>query len=358
MSWLKLGDHSRMGASALAESGAWAESVQAVARTALPRDATRASALRALEIEQDGLATLIAALKADLGEALTAAVELVLDARGRVIVTGIGKSGHIARKIAATFASTGTASMFIHPAEASHGDLGMVTKDDIVLALSWSGETVELRDMIHYAGRYRIPLLAITSSEVSALAKAATISLILPKVDEACPHNLAPTTSTLMQLALGDAMAIALLQRRGFTPSHFQRFHPGGKLGTALLKVRGVMREGQDIPKVAPTATMRDVLLTMSSGRLGCALIVEGDSLLGIITDGDLRRHIDDDLLNRRPVDIMTPEPRSIHPDVLASAALDLMNAGPRPISVLPVVEHGVVAGVLHMHHLVAAGLS
>ncbi len=347
-----------MGALALVESGAWADPMQDSVQTALPRDLTRDSALRALEVEQTGLRSLITALQANLGDALTAAVELILEARGRVIVTGIGKSGHIARKVAATFASTGTASMFIHPAEASHGDLGMVTKDDIILALSWSGETVELRDMIHYAGRYRIPLLAMTSSETSALARAASISLILPKVDEACPHNLAPTTSTLMQLALGDAVAIALLQRRGFTPSHFQRFHPGGKLGTALLKVRSVMRSGADIPTVGPMADMKDVLLAMSAGRLGCALIVVAGELKGIITDGDLRRHIDNDLLNRHPVDIMTPDPRSIHPETLASAALDFMNDGARPISVLPVVENGLVAGVLHMHHLVAAGLS
>ncbi len=190
---------------------------------------TRECALAALRTERDGIDILIAALAEELGERLARVVEIFLETRGRVIVTGIGKSGHIGRKVAATFASTGTASMYLHPAEASHGDLGMVTRDDVVLALSWSGETVELRDIIHYCGRYRIPLIAMTASEASALAQAAAVALILPKAAEACPHNLAPTTSTLMQLALGDAIAVALLQRRGFTPSHFQRLHPGGK---------------------------------------------------------------------------------------------------------------------------------
>lgn len=342
----------------MVQSSAWAGSEgDPVARESHADDA-RASALRSLDVERRGLDVLRAAVEGPLGDAVKAVVDLVLAARGRVVVTGIGKSGHVARKIAATFASTGTAAMFIHPAEASHGDLGMVTRDDVVLALSWSGETVELRDVIHYAGRYGIPLLAITSAAQSALAQAATVAMILPKVDEACPHNLAPTTSTLMQLALGDAVAIALLERRGFTASHFRQFHPGGKLGAALLKVGAVMRGGADIPMIAPAADMKDALVAMSSGRLGCVLVVDGVQLVGIVTDGDLRRHIDDDLLHRRPADIMTAAPRHVHPDMLASAALDLMNGGQRPVSVLPVVENARVVGILHMHHLVAAGLS
>ena len=341
----------------MVEHGAWAEPAELDAAEALPAQGTLGSALTALKTERDGLEILIAALAGPLGDGVSRAVEMILEARGRVVVTGIGKSGHIGRKVAATFASTGTAAMYLHPAEASHGDLGMVTRDDIVLALSWSGETVELRDIIHYTGRYRIPLLAMTSSETSALAQAATVALILPKATEACPHNLAPTTSTLMQLALGDAIAVALLQRRGFTPSHFQRLHPGGKLGVALLKVRNVMRGGDDLPLVRADADMKSVLLTMSAGLLGCALVVdEGRRLEGLLTDGDLRRALDPDLFRRSPTEIMTHGPKTVHPEVLASAALETMNAA--KISLLPVTEHGRVVGVLHMHHLVAAGLS
>ena len=341
----------------MVEQGAWAEAAEPLPGDAVPPEGTRDSAVQALRIERAGLDTLISALQGDLGAAVADAVEVILAANGRVIVTGIGKSGHIARKIAATFASTGTAAMYLHPAEASHGDLGMVTRDDVILALSWSGETVELRDTIHYAGRYRIPLIAMTSSDASALAQAADIVLTLPRATEACPHNLAPTTSTLMQLALGDSIAVAMLQRRGFTPSHFQRLHPGGKLGVALMKVRHVMRPANDLPLVRPDTDMKSVLLVMSAGLLGCALVVGPDErLLGILTDGDLRRAMDSDLLARRPIDIMTRAPRTIHPDQLASAALELMNAA--KISVLPVVEHDRLAGLLHMHHLVAAGLS
>ena len=340
----------------MVERGAWADQDSPVPGEVAPVHDTQAQALAALATERDGLAVLIEAVAGALGQRLAAAVEMILEARGRVIVTGIGKSGHIGRKIAATFASTGTAAMYLHPAEASHGDLGMVTRDDIVLALSWSGETVELRDIIHYAGRYTIPLIAMTSSATSALARAATVSLILPKALEACPHNLAPTTSTLMQLALGDAIAVALLQRRGFTPSHFGRLHPGGKLGVALLTVRGVMR-ADDLPLVRPDADMKSVLLTMSAGLLGCALVAnEEGRLIGVLTDGDLRRAIDPDLFRRTPADIMTRNPKTIHPDVLASAALQTMNAG--KISLMPVLDGERLVGVLHMHHLVAAGLA
>jgi arabinose-5-phosphate isomerase len=341
----------------MVEHGAWAEPDEPPPGEAASAGETREQALLALRTERDGLDVLIGALGGQLGERLSAVVETILEARGRVVVTGIGKSGHIGRKVAATFASTGTAAMYLHPAEASHGDLGMVTRDDIVLALSWSGETVELRDIIHYAGRYRIPLIAMTSSETSALAQAANVALILPKAAEACPHNLAPTTSTLMQLALGDAIAVTLLQRRGFTPNHFQRLHPGGKLGVALLKVRNVMRSGGDLPLVGRDADMRQVLLTMSAGLMGCALVVdEGQRLAGVLTDGDLRRAFDPELFRRKPADIMTPRPKTVRPDMLASAALEMMNA--HKIAVLPVTERGRVIGLLHMHHLVAAGLS
>jgi arabinose-5-phosphate isomerase len=338
------------------EHGAWAEPIELPPGEAVTAAGTRECAIAALRTERSGLDTLIAALEGDLGERVSRVVEIFLETRGRVIVTGIGKSGHVGRKIAATFASTGTASMYLHPAEASHGDLGMVTRDDIVLALSWSGETVELRDIIHYCGRYRIPLIAMTASETSALAQAATVALVLPRADEACPHNLAPTTSTLMQLALGDAIAVALLQRRGFTPSHFQRLHPGGKLGVALLNVRNVMR-AENLPLVRPDTDMRAVLLTMSAGLLGCALVTDdGGRLAGILTDGDLRRALDPDLFRRLPADIMTRAPKTVGPNVLASAALEMMNAS--KIALLPVTERGRLIGVLHMHHLVAAGLS
>lgn len=340
----------------MVERGAWADPSEATLGTVAQAHDSQAQALAALATEKDGLAILIEAVAGELGQRLATVVEMILEARGRVVVTGIGKSGHIGRKVAATFASTGTAAMYLHPAEASHGDLGMVTRDDIVLALSWSGETVELRDVIHYAGRYNIPLIAMTSSATSALARAATVSLILPKAQEACPHNLAPTTSTLIQLALGDAIAVALLQRRGFTPSHFGRLHPGGKLGAALLTVRSVMR-GDDLPLVLADADMKSVLLTMSAGLLGCALVVNSDRrLTGVLTDGDLRRALDPDLFRRTPADIMTRTPKTIHPDVLASAALQMMNAG--KISLMPVMEDDRVVGVLHMHHLVAAGLA
>ena len=340
----------------MVEQGAWAE-LDPVGGEAGSPEVTKQCALRSLRTEQAGLETLAESLEGKLGDTVVEVVELILNATGRVIVTGIGKSGHIARKVAATFASTGTASMYIHPAEASHGDLGMVTRNDVVLALSWSGETVELRDIIHYTGRYGIPLIAMTSAPVSALALAAAVALILPKAPEACPHNLAPTTSTLMQLALGDAIAVTLLQRRGFTSSHFQQFHPGGKLGVALMKVRNVMRQGADLPVVEPQTDMKTVLLAMSAGLLGCALVASEDGrLAGLLTDGDLRRAIHADLLSRVAGDIMTRAPRTIHPDTLASKALETMNAA--RISVLPVVDDGRILGILHMHHLVAAGLA
>src|SRR5438105_12055067 len=256
---------------------------------------------RALSLGRDVLATeaaAISALSARLGAPFLAAARTLFDCRGRVVVTGIGKSGHIARKIAATLASTGTPAFFVHAAEASHGDLGMITADDVIIALSWSGEQPEMKNLVHYSKRFAIPMIAVTSNATSPLGEAAQIVLELPKAREACPHNLAPTTSTLMQAAIGDALAIALLEGRGFTALEFAHFHPGGKLGAMLKFVRDYMRTGAEIP-VKPLGTkMSDAVMEMSAKGLGCVCIVtDATEAVGIITDGDLRRHMRPDLL-------------------------------------------------------------
>jgi arabinose-5-phosphate isomerase len=318
---------------------------------------SRDAALRTLEIEAAGLAELRAALEGPLGAAFEQAVEAIFRAEGRIIVTGMGKSGHIARKIAATMASTGTPSLYLHPAEASHGDLGMVTAKDVILALSWSGETGELRDIINYSRRYRVPLIGLTAGADSALGQAADIALILPRVAEACPLQLAPTSSTLIQMALGDAIAMALLDRRGFSPADFQQFHPGGKLGAQLATVGDLMAKGVDLPLVRADADMASVILVMTQGSLGCAVVVDAQGeVAGIVTDGDLRRHMGPDLLVRPVREVMTANPRGIRPDVLASAALAEMNA--RRISVLVVQDGRWPVGVLHMHALLTAGVA
>ena len=278
-------------------------------------------------------------------------------AAGRVIVTGMGKSGHIARKIAATMASTGTPSLYLHPGEASHGDLGMVTAQDVILALSWSGETVELRDIINYSRRYGVKLIAITAGADSALGRAADVVLLLPRVAEACPLQLAPTSSTLIQMALGDAIAMALLDRRGFSPTDFQQFHPGGKLGAQLATVGELMAKGEELPLVRQDDDMAKAVLVMTRGSLGCAVVVDDQGeVVGIVTDGDLRRHMGPDLMVKPVQAVMTPNPRGIRPDVLASAALAEMNA--RRISVLIVQEGRWPVGVLHMHALLTAGVA
>jgi arabinose-5-phosphate isomerase len=317
-----------------------------------------ATALRTVDIEIRGLARMRETLQdGALAKAFAQAVETIFQASGRVIVTGMGKSGHIGCKIAATLASTGTPASFVHPAEASHGDLGMITSGDVILALSWSGETGELRDIIHYSRRYGVPLLALTSGASSSLGKAADAALILPKVEEACPHGLAPTSSTTLQLALGDALAMALLERRGFTPAHFRQFHPGGKLGARLLTVRDVMVKAPDLPLVGRDAPMSEVLLAMSKGRLGCAIIVDGDEkLAGIVTDGDLRRHMGPELMMRPVTEVMTATPRTTSPATLASATLKEMSE--RKISVLIAVEDDAPVGIVHLQNLLQAGLS
>src|SRR5467141_943774 len=316
-----------------------------------------ASAVRTLEVEATGINTLSAAIHDGLGRAFIAAVDLISGARGRLIVTGMGKSGHVGRKIAATFASTGTPAYFVHPGEASHGDLGMITPDDVIMALSWSGETVELKDLINYSRRFRINLIAITASAESALAESADVALVLPQVREACPHNLAPTTSSLMQLALGDALAIALLESRGFTALDFRELHPGGRLGAALTFVRDLMHTGPEMPLKPIGTRMSDAIVEMSAKGWGCVGITDAAGhLLGIITDGDLRRHMRPDLLEALVEDVMTWGPNTVRPDQLASEALEILNSLKR--TVLLVVEGERAVGLVHMHDLLRAGVA
>jgi len=315
------------------------------------------SALRTLETESGGLAALAAAMADGLAAPFAAAVETIRSARGRVIVTGMGKSGHVARKVAATLASTGTPAFFVHAADASHGDLGMITSDDVMMALSWSGETEELKDLITYSRRFRITLIAVTVNPESTLGKAADIVLELPPVREACPHNLAPTTSSLMQLALGDALAIALLESRGFTAIDFGVFHPRGRLGAALKFVRDVMHPGAAVPLTGRGAPMSEAIVEMSAKGFGCVAVTEpSGKLAGVITDGDLRRHMGADLL-QTPVDsVMTASPKTVRPDQLASEALQILNAS--KITALIVVDADRPVGIVHFHDLLRAGLA
>ena len=316
-----------------------------------------ASALRTLDAERDGIGALASAMCNSLGTAFVAAVEKIRSARGRVIVTGMGKSGHIARKIAATLASTGTPAFFVHAADASHGDLGMITSDDVMLALSWSGETEELKDLINYSRRFRIALIAVTVNTESTLGKAADIVLELPAAREACPHNLAPTTSSLMQLALGDALAIALLESRGFTALDFGVFHPRGKLGAALKFVRDVMHTGGAVPLIRRGALMADAIVEMSAKSFGCVAVIDRDGrLAGVITDGDLRRHMRAGLLQERVDEVMTVSPKTVRPDLLAGEALQLLNSS--KITALIVVEAERPVGIVHLHDLLRAGVA
>ena len=318
-----------------------------------------ASALRTISAEQKGLNALVEALEAPgedgLGAAFQRAVELISRAQGRVIVTGLGKSGHVARKIAATLASTGQPASFVHAAEASHGDLGMMQNGDVVVAISWSGETVELAAIITYVKRFAIPLIAVTASPDSALGREADILLRLPMVPEACPNGVAPTTTTTMQMVLGDALAIALLEGKGFTARDFRVFHPGGKLGAKLAYVRDVMHRGERIPRIRVGAKMADAIVEMSSKGFGCVGVFDqGGALVGIITDGDLRRHLRSNLLVDTPVEeVMTRSPRTIAPDALVAEALELIS---RKISALLVVEAGEVVGIVHFHDLLGSG--
>jgi len=313
-----------------------------------------ATARRVLATEAEALGALAAGLGADF----LRAVALLEGARGRVAVTGMGKSGHIARKIAATMASTGRTAFYIHPAEASHGDLGMVTGDDAVVALSNSGETPELGDILAYTRRFDIPLIGITARGGSTLAAAADVALVLPPIPEACPMGLAPTTSTTMMLALGDALAVTLLERKGFSAADFKVFHPGGQLGRRLLKVADLMHGADQLPLVAPDTPMAEVLLVMTAKSLGCAGVVAADgTLAGIVTDGDLRRHMRPDLLALSASDAMTRGPKTVGPNLLAAEALRIMNT--KAITSLFVVgEDGRPVGALHVHDCLRAGVA
>ncbi|OFW79870.1 MAG: D-arabinose 5-phosphate [Alphaproteobacteria bacterium RIFCSPLOWO2_01_FULL_40_26] len=309
------------------------------------------SAIATIKTEIAGLNSLLDFF----GENYVRAVELILNCKGRIIVSGMGKSGHIAHKIAATFASTGTPSFFIHPGEASHGDLGMIASDDVVILLSNSGETKELKDIIYFCKRFEIPLIGIIRRAESELTKASTVPLILPAIPEA-NHLNAPTTSTTMMLALGDALAVSLIDARGFNSEKFGLFHPGGKLGSNFLKVKDLMRSGKEIPLVSSNKKMPEVLLEMTSKHLGVTGVVdEKDNLLGIITDGDLRRHIDNNFLNHNAEKIMTKNPKITSPDTLAAEAIAIMNK--KSITSLFVLDEQKIVGILHLHDCLRSGV-
>ncbi len=316
-----------------------------------------ASALRTLDAEASGISALSVALRNGLGASLVAAVDLIRNAQGRLIVTGMGKSGHVGRKIAATFASTGTPAFFVHPGEASHGDLGMITPDDVIMALSWSGETVELKNLIDYSRRFKIGLIAMTAEADSTLGRACDVALILPQAREACPHNLAPTTSSLMQLALGDALAVALLESRGFTELDFKLLHPGGRLGAMLKFVRDVMRSGDGVPTAPSGARMSDAIVEMSAKGVGCVGITnQSGQLIGIITDGDLRRHMRPGLTEAGVDEVMTRSPKTCRPDQLVSEVIEMLNAS--KITAIFVVENARPIGVVHLHDLLRIGVA
>lgn len=318
--------------------------------------AVRATGLASLRIGIGAMQELAEALEGSLGESFERAVTTILRTRGRVIVSGIGKSGHIGRKLAATLASTGTLAFFVHSGEASHGDLGMIARNDTVLAISWSGETSELGDLIAYTRRFSVPLIAITWNPASTLGRAADVLLTLPRVRESCPHDLAPTSSSLVQLALGDALAVALLARRGFTQSHFRTLHPGGNLAVRLKTVGQLMHTGDEMPLVKRGTLMTDVLLAIAGRRFGCAGVTDPEGVLvGIVTDGDLRRHIGPRLLEIEVDELMTPDPLVVGPALLASAALDLMNR--QRVTALFVVDQRTPIGILHVHDLLRAGI-
>ena len=319
------------------------------------RQASIASALRTISTEQAGMEALAGALENGLSEPFAQVVEILVGIGGRVIVTGVGKSGHIGSKLAATLASTGTPAFFVHPAEANHGDLGMIAPDDVIIAMSWSGESVELKGIIAYSRRFSIPLIAITAGENSTLAREADVRLLLPRSPEACPHGLAPTTSALLQLVIGDALAVALLEARGFTPDHFRTFHPGGQLGANLTKIREIMHVGDKLPVVASGTGMREAILELSGKGFGCVAIVDADGLLtGIITDGDIRRQIGSDLLSMSVDQVMTRGPKTVGPETLVAKALQMLNAS--AITALMVEEDGRPVGLVHLHDLLRIG--
>lgn len=310
------------------------------------------AAQRLLTVEIEGLQALFGVLDSTFEKVCGR----LLGLKGRVVISGMGKSGHIAKKIAATMASTGTPAIFVHPAEASHGDLGMITEQDAVILLSNSGETAELTDIIHYTKRHSIPLIGIVRRKSSMLVEAADYAFILPEIPEASPVG-APTTSTTMMLALGDAIAIALLEMRGFSAEDFNRYHPGGKLGKRFIKVKDLMRSGNELPLVKDNSAMPQVILEITGKSLGCAGVIASDgSLLGIITDGDLRRHMEDKLMERQASEVMTRNPVTSNQDMLAVQALDIMNK--KSITALFVLENGKPIGLIHIHDLLRTGIA
>ena len=320
-------------------------------------EAVMASARRTVLVEAEGVRALHAALDGELGERLVEAVGCMQSSGGRVIVTGMGKSGHVARKIASTLASTGTPAHFVHPAEASHGDLGMIHGSDVVLALSWSGEAPELADIVAYTRRFGVKLVAITSRAASALGSAADVPLVLPAMPEACPNGLAPTTSTTMQMAMGDVLAVALLSLRGFTASDFRQFHPGGKLGAQLRRARDLMHAGEDLPVVPADAMLSHAIVEMTGKRLGVTAVVDAEGrLAGVITDGDVRSAMEGGFVDRPVSSIMTRNPRRIGPDMLVQEALAMMHKA--RITSLFVVEDTQLLGVLHIHDLLREGVA
>lgn len=317
---------------------------------------------RALAVDLDGLGALSSALDA-MDDALMAALDLIGGMAGRLIVTGLGKSGHIGTKLAATFSSTGTPAYFLHPSEASHGDLGMVQPTDVILALSWSGETRELSDVLDYAKRRGVPLIALTSEAESTLARAATVALVLPKVREACPHNLAPTTSALLQLALGDALAVALLQRKGFGEESFAHFHPGGSLGAALKRVDEIMHEGDALPLVDEGTPVIAAISALSAKGFGIVGVTDGEGRLsGVVTDGDVRRYLERAsgetmqaaIHETRASALMTAGSVTLKPETMAGEALSVLRT--RRISAAFVVKDGRPVGLITLLRLLNRG--
>ncbi|MHA6686380.1 KpsF/GutQ family sugar-phosphate isomerase [Mesorhizobium sp. A556] len=319
------------------------------------RQASIDSALRTVSTERAGVEALAHSLENGLSEPFARAVETLAAIKGRVIVTGVGKSGHIGSKLASTLASTGTPAFFVHPAEANHGDLGMIAEDDAIIALSWSGETVELKGIIAYSRRFSIPLIAITAGQTSALAREADVLLALPRAAEACPHGLAPTTSALLQLVVGDALAVALLEARGFTPDHFRTFHPGGQLGANLTQIREIMRVGDKIPLVDVGTKMPEAAMTLSRKKLGCVCVVDEEGkLVGIVTDGDVARNLHRNLADITVDEIMTRTPKTVKPQMFAGAAIALLEK--YNISALVVAEDDRPVGMVHFHDLLRIG--
>lgn len=311
------------------------------------------AAHRVLDVEMEGLRR----LHASIGAEFAAIVEKVSTMKGRLICAGVGKSGHVARKITATLASTGTPSQFIHPTEASHGDMGMIGTDDILLILSKSGEVPELSDMIAYGKRFKIPIIAMTANAESVLGKAGDYLMLLPEAPEACGETRAPTTSTTMQIAYGDALAVALLERRGFTASDFRVYHPGGKLGAMLKSVADLMHKNDELPLVRETTPMMEALLIMTAKRFGCTGVIDSqDRLIGIVTDGDVRRKAGADFAHLKVADVMTASPMVVSPHALAAEALAELNQSGRSV-VFAVDEQEKPVGILHLHDLLRAGV-